>query len=407
MLGEGSQMMTTERTSIRRRLAVRRTAHGPPWGRRKAGHSSIVAPLAATLAATLVATAAVRVGVALAKAERDRRSIRLRRARDRQFALWPVEAPETGLRRIALGQLDHAIELLQGDRELVSTATAVHETRKSLKRLRALVRLLEGELGEEVFAREDGILHDAGLRLAGARDAEVMLITLDALIAEHPRKLGRRAGVAKLRGRLADERRRASSEAAGDAAGRGEVLGELRALRNRVEEWSFPHREGIRTVEPGLLAIYREGAHRRRRAVRGKGPKGEAMHQWRKRVKDLRYAAEMLNRRDPHAGKGRQRGKQTGAGSDEIRRLARRADELGELLGDEHDLAVLAAALRDGHSHAGGRALEVGRGTSKELLRLIAKRRRRLRKRTLAKGERLYRRRPKRFVRRFRELSRR
>jgi CHAD domain-containing protein len=404
MLGEGSQMMTTERTSIRRRLAVRRTAHGPPWGGRKAGHSSIVAPLAATLAATLVATAAVRVGVALAKAERERRSIRLRRARDRQFALWPGEPPEDGLRRIALGQLDQAIELLQGDRELVSTATAVHETRKSLKRLRALVRLLEGELGEAVFAREEGVLRDAGLRLAGARDAEVMLITLDTLIAAHPKRLGRRASMVKLRDRLADERRRASSQAAGDAAGRGEVLRELRALRDRVEEWSFPHREGIRTVEPGLLAIYRDGAQRHRRAARGKGPKGEAMHQWRKRVKDLRYSAEMLNRRDPRTGRRGKPGKQGRGGSEEIRRLARRADQLGELLGDEHDLAVLAAAL---HGEGGrGLAQELGKGTRKELLRLIAKRRRRLRRRTLAKGERLYRRRPKRFVRRFRALSR-
>ena len=41
-------MMTTDRTSIRRRLAVRRRANRPPWRGRKAGHRSIVAPLAAT-----------------------------------------------------------------------------------------------------------------------------------------------------------------------------------------------------------------------------------------------------------------------------------------------------------------------------------------------------------------------
>jgi hypothetical protein len=78
------------------------------------------------------------------------------------------------------------------------------------------------------------------------------------------------------------------------------------------------------------------------------------MHMWRKRVKDLRYASEMLDRVDPAEGRGtarrsrttrwrkrRQRHGETNA----IRRIARRADELGELLGDEHDLVLLATRV--------------------------------------------------------------
>src|ERR1700680_55626 len=103
-------MMTTDRTAIGRRFAVRRTAHRPPRGGRKSRHASIVAPLAATLAATV----AVGVGVALAKAERERRSARARRARDRQFALLPGERLADGVRRMALGQLDPAIEHAPG-----------------------------------------------------------------------------------------------------------------------------------------------------------------------------------------------------------------------------------------------------------------------------------------------------
>ena len=86
-----------------------------------------------------------------------------------------------------------------------------------------------------------------------------------------------------------------------------------------------------------------------------------------------------------------------------IHRVARRADELGELLGAEHDLAVLAARVRsqaDAHS-----APVAGRGTRRALLRLIAKRRRRLRKQALREGKRLYGRRPKRFAARVRSAS--
>jgi len=43
-------MTTADWTAVGRRLAVRRAAHRPPWRGRKAGHGSILAPLAATVA---------------------------------------------------------------------------------------------------------------------------------------------------------------------------------------------------------------------------------------------------------------------------------------------------------------------------------------------------------------------
>src|ERR1700760_193174 len=101
-------MMTTKRTAIRRRLSIRRTAHRPPWGLRKLGHGSIVAPLAATFAATV----ALGVGVALARAERERRAARERADRERRFAPLAEERLGDSLQRIALGQLDVAIEAL-------------------------------------------------------------------------------------------------------------------------------------------------------------------------------------------------------------------------------------------------------------------------------------------------------
>src|SRR5947209_5639299 len=150
--------MTTDRTAIRRRLAVGRTAHGPPWSARKPRHRSIVAPLATSFAASMAATVAVGVGVAIARAERERRAARRRTAAERQFALLPGELPVPGLRRIALGQLDLAIDLLGADG--VPDAKSVHEIRKALKRLRALVRVLRHELGEEAFSRENAALRD-------------------------------------------------------------------------------------------------------------------------------------------------------------------------------------------------------------------------------------------------------
>jgi CHAD domain len=410
MLGEGSQKMITKRTAIRGRLAVRRAANRPPWGGHKLGHGAIVAPLAATVAATLAATVAIGVGVALARAERDRRFARVERVRDRQFALLPGEPLTEGFRRMALSQLDLAIDLLAGTGGTLAAATSVHETRKALKRLRALIGLLRAELGERQFAQEDALLREAGLRLAGARDAEVLVATLDELVRANARKLTHRRGVTKLRRQLAQERDRATERTRDDAWARAQVVGELRALRVRVEAWSLPNRDGMESIEDGLRRIYRQGRRRRRRAARGGGGRGRAMHRWRKRVKDLRYAAVMLDRRDPDRGRwaiagahpgdsGHGRGHDRGDAG-QIRRLARQADELGEMLGEEHDLALLAARLRATDRRGPGPRLKVAAGTRKALLKLIARRRRHLRSRALKQGKRLYEPKPGAFVRR-------
>jgi CHAD domain-containing protein len=406
MLAESGELMTTQRTAIRRRLAVRSAAHRPPWGGRKAGHRSIVAPVAASFAATV----AVGVGMALARAERERRAGRRRRAGERQFALLPGELPVHGLRRMALGQLDLAIELLGGDGGAPSER-AVHETRKALKRLRALVRMVRNELGEGVFARESSALRDAGRRLAGARDAEVMVNTLDGLLKRDGRRLARRRGVARLRRALIAEKEAADARLLGDAAMRADVLEELRAIRRRVAAWPLSGRDGIQALEPGLQRIYRQGRGRYRRAAAGKGDRARAMHEWRKRVKDLRYAAEMLDRRDPAGERGlskrRRRKAAKRARAQPLRRLARRADRLGEALGEEHDLAVLAGRIRDpggaGKAHGGVAPPRLGRRNRKAVLKLIARRRRKLRAKTLREGARLYRQRPRRFARRARQ----
>jgi len=358
---------------------------------------------------------AVGVGVvALAQAERTRRAAKAQRARDRRFVQLPGEPLADGLRRMALGQLDLAIELLggegtndrrgggQGSRKgggkrggkgggkgggASSDERAIHETRKALKRLRALLRLLRGTLGERRFAREYEILRDAAQQLAGARDAEVMVGTLDALLERQPRKFARRRAIVELRKLLVAQRASAVKRTLDDGATRQEVLCELTGLRERAQLWDLPERPGITIVESDLRRIYRQGRRHHRRAGRSAGRSVSGahgmrgtrlLHEWRKRVKDLRYAAEMLG----------------------LRALARRADALGELLGEEHDLALLAALLP-----APGRAPfqgKRGKQARKALLKQIARRRRRLRKRALSDGKRLYRRGPKKFARRVR-----
>jgi CHAD domain-containing protein len=298
---------------------------------------------------------------------------------------------------VAIEQADVALAQLAGA-EGGGARKAVHETRKAIKRLRTIVRLLAGELGAEACAREQATLRAAAGHLAGARDAEVMLDTLDALIARRPRKLGGRPGVARLRRHLVVERDEAERRMLAPR-NRMRVADELRLFRVRALGWELTPQPGIGPVEDGLFRIYRQGRRRKRRAERSRGSRMRTMHQWRKRVKDLRYSAETLRRAEPAPGPlARLPGKRRKRISSEarwMRRLASRADEVAELLGEEHDLAVFGAWLAQ-HGKAAG----AGRTTRRRLRKEIVRRRRKLRRRALRDGRRLYARKPRAFTRR-------
>jgi CHAD domain-containing protein len=401
VLAERGQVMAAEWAAVRRGLAIGRAAHRPPGrGRKARRHRSILAPVSSRSARTASlagALALLGVGVALARAERERRAA-LRARAARSATLLADEPVAAGLERVMLGQLDLAIALLEDDAApMDADGRTVHETRKAIKRLRALVRLLGPTLGRKRQRRESKALRDCARALAGARDAQVMVATLDALLERHP-KLGVKrhgrsgAGVRRLHAQLLAEREQATGAPASGLTERDRrraVASDLRAIRARVLEWDLRERPGDSAAlfAAGLEGIYRKGRRRRGRARRREDL--TTMHQWRKSVKDLRYAAETFERRAA---------KRASKSAKRLHSVARRADRLGELLGEEHDLALLAGVIRGHPEHFAG-----DKRTRKRLLELIARRRKVLRRRALREGERLYRHKPKAFVRRLRK----
>jgi CHAD domain-containing protein len=256
----------------------------------------------------------------------------------------------------------------EADSQPLARAELVHETRKAIKRMRALARLLRFELGDEEFKRVNDSLRDAGQRLSGTRDAQVRLATLQSLRARHPTALALE-GVDRLEERLEREREQASAPAPPR-----EVLADIADMRSDLARWNLVDHE-LGMLAPGLECLYREGRRRYTRVRDEHGCNAEHVHDWRKRVKSLYYALDMLG------------------GS---RRATRRADRLGDLLGEEHDLWVFLAYLE--------RHAEVFAGDATaptELVNLVERRRRRLRKRALRLGGQLYKRKPAGFTRRI------
>jgi CHAD domain-containing protein len=289
----------------------------------------------------------------------------------RAFRLRAGEPLPGGVERIARGQLDMSIERLAGhtDEDL---GTAVHETRKSLKRLRATVRLARDELGDEAYRRENVAFRDAGRRLAGARDSQVLLETLDALTDRYPDQAPPER-FARFKRTLVGQHG-AAQRRLHEGAAVAEVLGELRRARARVGDWRL-EREGLDALAPGFQRIYRRG----RRAYRTarQEPSTENLHELRKRAKYLWYAAQIVR---PAAPK-------------KMKRVARRAHELSDLIGEDHDLALLAQradARRDRFAD------ETAAG---ELAVLVERRRAELQRQAMVLGRRVFRKKPRKIAR--------
>lgn len=299
--------------------------------------------------------------------------IRLLQARQSQaerasrYRLLAEETAADGIRRIARGQIDLATGRLDGagGKDLDK---AVHEARKAFKRLRALLRLTRGELGDDVYRHENEAFRDAGRRLSGARDASVMGETLEALVARHREELpaGAFGGLRSALDAEADTARGRLIEGSADIRG---LVAELGAARIRVATWTLPEGRGVDVLAPGFERVYKRG----RRAARAAqdDPSAESLHELRKRAKDLWHAAQVLHPAAP----------------EDMRKLASEAHELSDVIGEDHDLAVLLEG-------AGRRSGKLRPGELELLEALVERRRGRLRREALARAKRIYRRKP-------------
>jgi CHAD domain-containing protein len=294
---------------------------------------------------------------------------RLAGATDRSYRLHGDAEAGAELRRAAHGRVDAALERLRRDAR-TDVATAVHDTRKDLKKLRSLLRLVRVELGEQRYRAENDRYRDAARQLTPAREAEANLETLAALRERYPTQtpaattlqqaLEREHELLAAEGDALDERIAHATEAiAGGAAG--------------IDGWPLDG-DDFDLVKAGIERAYRRG-RRGLGAVRD-DPSAEAVHDWRKRVKDLWYQLRLLQDAWPAV----------------LKASAGEAHELADLLGDHHDLSVLVERARD---------QAPGDPDTAALAALAEQRQAELLAIALQLGDRLYAEKPSRFTRRI------
>lgn len=265
----------------------------------------------------------------------------------KSFEIDPSLAWNEGVIRCAVQELESARQGLKQKQDLPA---AIHELRKSIKRVRALLRLVRPAWGKD-YKKLNRMLRDAGRELSEARDQTALLETLRDLKercpAEHARKLEQLAQ----RFELVEEK---VIDPAALAAPLRRVDEKLGAAAKRITRLEKVKKSDLRQ---GLLKTYGRAQESFQEARAGQR---EHLHDFRKRVKYHRYQLRLL------------RASHRKLVSPE-RKLFKR---LGESLGEDHDLLVLCQVIRCSGKAKPDEATE-------GLLQWLAERRRTLQERAL------------------------
>jgi CHAD domain-containing protein len=289
------------------------------------------------------------------------------------YRLHLDETVRHGLKRIVRRQLRRAQQSLRETSE-----ERVHEARKSVKKVRAIVRLLR-QTDTAGIGKDARRLRSAGRVLSRLRDADAVLATLDRVRRRFPKRLPEhtaaiiRRELIRTKAQIKKGRRNTRRVA--------HATRSLRCVYQSLRRWQVP-KLGPIDVADLLTPAYR--ASRKAMLKVRKTTRPSDVHQWRKQVKTVWYQLRLLEERAPS-----------------LRTMLQHFERLETVLGEHHDLAVLQAIVaRDHRRRRSPEAL-------RQLSTLTHQMQTTLRRQALSQGKRLLDDKPKSFARALRRaLSR-
>jgi CHAD domain-containing protein len=237
------------------------------------------------------------------------------------FQLDPAKNLSENARKLGARQIDAVLKRLAIKSK---QARAVHEARKTMKRLRALLRLIKPALDKKTFRVNEEQLKEIGRSLSGARDIQAMLECIAKLEAAEPDAAKEPVGIA-LKDHLEIQRREAESELLGRSGS-----GLQKQLRQVKKAFAGLQIEGVgaeiifTSIQKDYAAA-RDAFHHAYEAERD-----EAFHEWRKLVQRHWRQLLLIEAGWPSM----------------IRQQINIVNELADMLGDDHDLYMLADRIR-------------------------------------------------------------
>lgn len=288
------------------------------------------------------------------------------------YKLKGKESVSTGIKRIASEQTKKAItELTYTDK--VGVDEAVHQARRRLKKTRAVLRLVRYSLPPSTYKQNNQSFRDIGRNLSELRDSKVRIKTLDNLIP-HVDIISPELSSNIRRELYIDYRQEYQRVLDGDVLSL--VKNELKDAQDDINNWKIKSNSWS-AVDQSLKRVYTRGYQDLAKAI--SKPRAENFHEWRKRVKYLRYQLQVVNP----------------IWQDLVQIWVEQTHDLSNYLGEDHDLAVLKEFVSSQPERFDrDRELDF-------LIPAIEHRQKELRTAAISLGKKIYAEKPKNFVRRL------
>jgi hypothetical protein len=236
------------------------------------------------------------------------------------FQLRPQESTPGELRRLARRALASARdELIQAD---PPREEGIHSARKSVKKARAILRLIEAGDGGGLSDGPER-LRTVNRTLSRLRDADAIIETFDKLKHDHPELFSEHV-YARVRRQLVS-RRHSLVRAPGRDVPWTKAARQLGRLAKATKRWRPAH-DGFDALAPGIRKTHRRARKNLARATHHGG--AADFHEWRKELKTLWYELCLV-----------------GGGTAAIARDIRALHSAEAWLGDDHNLVVLCDEL--------------------------------------------------------------
>ena len=241
------------------------------------------------------------------------------------FSISKRENVKENINRILSEQIDYILQHCEGGETDIHIS--IHEIRKSIKRIRAVLRLIREEIGYSTYYRENVFYRDISRETSGLRTHNVLALTLENMKGDLSGTFPAEA-LDSLIASIRSEREKMLAGITDDGKTLKRLAGSFTEARERVYELPV-EQDGFQVFAGGIHRMYRQGKDYLNLAQ--DDPADHHLHDLRKRMKYLWYQIEIIKPIYPGI----------------LKAYADSLEGVSEKLGIYHDLAVLSQFLKE------------------------------------------------------------
>jgi len=236
------------------------------------------------------------------------------------FILKNKESADEDIKRMLDDQINIAVSHLENKSDN-NFDESIHEVRKCIKRIRAVIRLVRDDIGKEKYRKENFFFRNINRNMSEIRSITVNIETMAKLNA------GESASYEALIDHFIELKEKIIYKLCLEDNRLGEVVKMLKKGKKRTGRILIKNKD-FEILFIGFIRVYNQCL--RSMILAKNDPSTSNLHEWRKKIKYLYYQFQVLEPVLP----------------EEFVPYTPKLDKLADYLGEDHDLAELGDSLR-------------------------------------------------------------